>query len=163
MDHAPAPQLHVQIAEPRDAAELAALIAGFRDHLAAKAPTDNDLDRSLPAALAAPELEFCLARLGGRAVGYTQTRYCVSVWVAGTEAHLEDLFVEPTARGHGVGRALLRHVLSRAPERGAQRLTLNTNEGNHGAQALYRSQGLRPQSHALYPGGREVLWARELP
>jgi hypothetical protein len=30
------------------------------------------------------------------------------------------------------------------------------------AQSLYRSEGLTPQTHALYPGGREVLWAKQL-
>ena len=30
------------------------------------------------------------------------------------------------------------------------------------AHALYRSEGLAPESHALYPGSREVLWSRRL-
>jgi ribosomal protein S18 acetylase RimI-like enzyme len=57
---------------------------------------------------------------------------------------------------------LLRHTLERARERGVVRLTLTTNEGNLASQELYRSEGLTPQSHALYPGGREVLWSRSI-
>ncbi len=30
------------------------------------------------------------------------------------------------------------------------------------AQALCRSEGLEPQSHALYTGGREILWVKSL-
>ena len=82
--------------------------------------------------------------------------------MAGLEAHLEDLFVVADARGSAVGRRLLRHVLDRATERGALRLTLTTNEHNDGAQGLYRSEGLAPQDHQLYPGGREVLWSTKL-
>ena len=46
--------------------------------------------------------------------------------------------------------------------REARRFTLNTNEGNETAQALYRSEGLAPQAHALYPEGREIVWVRAL-
>lgn len=145
-----------------DASALAALIRGFRDHLAAKAPTDVEIERHVPAALRDPAIEFCCAWLDDEAVGYTQSRFFTSVWASGTEAHLDDLFVAASARGRGVGRSLLRHALSRARARGALRFGLNTNEGNHGAQALYRSEGLVPQSHALYPGGREVFWVMKL-
>ena len=93
---------------------------------------------------------------------YTQTRFSRSIWSGGSDAHLEDLFVTAAARGHSIGRALLRHALARAAARGAKRFTLNTNEGNAEAQALYRAEGLLPESHALYPDGREVLWVRTL-
>ena len=56
----------------------------------------------------------------------------------------------------------LSYAATRARERGARRLTLTTNEGNTEAQALYRSEGLAPASHARYPGGREVLWSVRL-
>jgi ribosomal protein S18 acetylase RimI-like enzyme len=154
--------LTIRPATPRDAAAVAALVAGFRDHLKAAGPSDLELARELPRALADPALEFCCAWLGGDPAGYTQTRFWGSIWAAGLEAQLDDLYVVPAARGRAVGRALLRHALARAAARGALRFGLTTNEANAAAQALYRSEGLAPQSHALYPGGREVLWVRSL-
>ena len=145
-----------------DADALAALIAGFRDHLRASVPTDAELRDHLPRALDDPGIEFCCAWLAEEPVGYAQTRFVTSIWAPGVEAHLEDLFVLPSARGKAVGRGLLRHALARARERGARRFSLNTNEANRAAQALYRSEGLLPQSHALYPGSREVVWVRDL-
>ncbi|HEX2485436.1 MAG TPA: GNAT family N-acetyltransferase [Myxococcota bacterium] len=147
-------------AEPSDADELGRLVAGFRDHLKATAPSDVDIRLHLPRALRDPAVEFGVARLDGEAVGYTQSWFVTSVWAAGLEARLEDLFVLPGARRRSVGRALLRHALARAAARGALRLNLNTNEGNRSAHELYRSEGFAPVSHALYPGGREVLWSR---
>jgi ribosomal protein S18 acetylase RimI-like enzyme len=158
----PACDLAIRLATRADAAALAALVAGFRDHLRAPSPSDAEIARRLPAALADPAVEFACAWLGGAPVGYTQTRHMTSIWAAGREAHLEDLFVVVAARRAGVGRALLRHALARAVERGAGRFSLNTNEGNAAAHSLYRSEGLAVQSHALYPGGREVLWVKEL-
>src|SRR5262245_12850677 len=154
--------LETRPARSNEAARLARLVAGFRDHLEARTPTDEEIERQLPNALLDPGIEFCCAWQGGEAVGYTQTRFWTSLWAAGTEAQLDDLFVVPAARGHGVGRSLLRYALARAADRGARRFGLNTNERNEAAQALYRSEGLSPQSHALYPGGREVFWVKSL-
>lgn len=153
-------RLHVRSAGLSDAPELSRLIAGFRDHLKATVPTDGDIRRHLPRALRDPAIEFGCAWLGGEAVGYTQTWHFTSVWAAGLEARLEDLFVVAGARRQAVGRALLRQALASAEARGALRFSLNTNECNESAQILYRSEGLAPVSHALYPGGREVLWSR---
>jgi ribosomal protein S18 acetylase RimI-like enzyme len=147
---------------PEEEAVLASLVRAFRDHLQAKVPSDADLARHLPRGLADPGIEFCCAWLDGEAVGYTQTRFLTSLWAPGVEAHLEDLFVLAAARGRSIGRALLRHALARAEARGARQLSLNTNDGNVAARSLYRSEGMAPQSHALYPHGREVLWVKEL-
>ena len=152
--------LDIRAATPADVAVLARLIAGFRDHLNAKVPTDSNIRAHLPRALQDPGIEFACAWLDGEAVGYTQARFLTSVWAAGLEAYLEDLFVVPTARRQSVGRSLLRYALARAKARGALKFSLSTNERNEAAHSLYRSEGFAPVSHALYPGGREVLWSR---
>ena len=152
----------VRKVEQLEAEALACLIVAFRDHLKAAAPTDAALARRLPLALSDPSIEFSCAWLDGRAAGYTQIRFHTSVWADGVEACLEDLFVARDFRKRSIGRSLLRHALSRAEDRGATRLSLNTNERNTAAQSLYRSEGLSPQTHALYPGGHEVVWSKDL-
>ena len=154
--------LEIRDAAAPDVPMLVRLIAAFRDHLNARAPSDSDIQAHLPRALLDPGIEFACAWLDEEAVGYTQTRFLTSVWAAGLEAHLEDLFVVPAARRRSVGRSLLRHVLVRAEARSARRLSLTTNERNESAHSLYRSEGLVPVSHALYPGGREILWSRSV-
>lgn len=156
------PDIRIRVCELGDADDLFQLIASFRDHLQDTSPPDRDIQAQLPRALADPSIEFACAWLEGAPVAYSQTRFTTSVWVRGLEAHLEDLFVGAAARRRSVGRLLIRHTVSRARERGAVRLTLTTNEGNREAQALYRSEGLSPQSHALFPGGREILWSRAI-
>ncbi len=147
---------------PADASVLAGLVAAFRDHLLETEPSEAQIASQLPRALRDPCLEFACAWLAGRAIGYSQTRFLTSVWVPGCEAHLEDLFVVPEARRSGAGRHLLRHVLARARGRAALRVSLNTNEENLAAHALYRSEGFAPQTHSLYPDGREVQWSRRI-
>jgi catechol 2,3-dioxygenase len=152
----------VRVARPLDCEVIRPLIAAFRDHLQAHMPTDSDLATQLSPLLADPSIEFALATLDDQAVGYSQTRFYASLWAAGVEALIEDLFVLPSARRCGIGRMLLRHALQRARERGARLLGLNTNERNQSAQALYRAEGLQPQSTKIWKNGREIRWVIEL-
>lgn len=56
---------------------------------------------------------------------------------------LNDLFVAPSARGSGVGRALLERARRYAEETGARGLFLQTARDNTTAQRLYESLGWR--------------------
>lgn len=57
---------------------------------------------------------------------------------------LHGMFVEPGARGRGVGAALVGAVTGWARERGATRLYLGVTSTNHPAIRLYHRCGFRP-------------------
>ncbi len=61
-----------------------------------------------------------------------------STW-QGRSLHLEDLFVRPEFRGHGIGKALLNRVASIAVERGCARLQWDVLNWNQPAIDFYRS------------------------
>ena len=64
---------------------------------------------------------------------------------------LNDLFVTPTARQQGVGRALLDAARDHAVATGAKRLVLSTAANNREARALYESYGyLRDDAFVVY-------------
>jgi ribosomal protein S18 acetylase RimI-like enzyme len=56
-------------------------------------------------------------------------------------AHVYAMWVEPSARGRGLGRELVEAVAAWALERGADDLELGVTEGNAAAEALYRAAG----------------------
>ncbi|NKB97603.1 MAG: GNAT family N-acetyltransferase [Pseudomonadales bacterium] len=56
-------------------------------------------------------------------------------------AHLEAIVVAPSARGKGLGRALLQHSESSCRQRGAKSLSLHVFSANHRARSLYSSNG----------------------
>ena len=58
--------------------------------------------------------------------------------------HLGGMWVDPTARKGGVGRALTTAVLDWARERGFQRIGLWVTEGNAPAITLYERMGFTP-------------------
>ncbi len=57
----------------------------------------------------------------GRALGIANLVFHRSTWSPTWYCYLEDLFVDPEARGQGVGRALIEATYAEADRRGATR------------------------------------------
>jgi len=76
------------------------------------------------------------ARRDGKLVGIAHSLFHTTIWAPKT-CYLQDLFVDPSARGLGIARALIEGVAAIARERGAQRLYWHTQEHNATARALY--------------------------
>ena len=133
----------VWVAEPAEAETVARLLVAFRNHLGIDWPSDNAFlagverlieDRHARYLLGAPDDDSPPA-------GVAQLRFRYGIWWAAEDALLEDLFVLESARGTGLGRALLERVVTEARERGCRRIELDVNDNNDAALALYRSVG----------------------
>ena len=90
-----------------------------------------------------------LARSDGREAGFIQLFPSFSSVAAARIWILNDLYVAPDARRGGVASALLQAAADFACKDGALRLELETDPGNHGAQALYRRHGWAPYDGTL--------------
>ncbi len=82
-----------------------------------------------------------------RVLGYG---FCVLVDYSGsnvqverTELYLDDLCVDESARGKGVGSVIFDYIRSYAKEIGCYHLTLNVWACNPGAMAFYESKGMK--------------------
>ncbi|MGH8146928.1 MAG: GNAT family N-acetyltransferase [Rhodanobacteraceae bacterium] len=84
---------------------------------------------------------FLARNAAHEALGFTQLYPTFSSVAARRVWILNDLFVAPAARQHGVARALMEAAKLHAIETGALRLELETANDNHAAQALYESLG----------------------
>lgn len=74
------------------------------------------------------------------------------------EVQLFSMWVDPTARGRGVARDLIRAVASWATGRGSNRVVLFVQEANEPAQALYERAGFRPTGDRTpASGGRSAF------
>lgn len=82
-----------------------------------------------------------LAWLDSVLVGFTQLYPTFSSVTIGRVLILNDLYVEPATRGHGVGRALIDRAVLFGRETGALYLELATEITNQGAQRLYQEAG----------------------
>lgn len=67
---------------------------------------------------------------------------------SGTRARIEDLVVQETARGRGVGRALVQKAIEMAKALGAEAVDLTTHPSREAANALYKKLGfVRRKTH----------------
>ena len=82
-----------------------------------------------------------LAEDDGRALGFVQMYPTFSSLRAARTFVLYDLFVDPAARQHGIGRRLMQAAAEEARARGAVSLVLSTARTNAPAQRLYESLG----------------------
>ena len=60
---------------------------------------------------------------------------------AGVSAHIEDVVVDQSARGKGVGEALTRTALTLAAEKGAKKVDLTSSPWREAANRLYQRLG----------------------
>lgn len=85
---------------------------------------------------------FCdIAEAGGRPVGFALWFYSYSTFRGRAGIYLEDLFVEPAARGLGAGKALLRRLAQRCVEADLRRLEWAVLNWNAPSIAFYDSLG----------------------
>lgn len=80
------------------------------------------------------------------------------------DASFRFLAVDPSARGHGVGRALVRACIDAARGAACRRLAIFTMEFMEDAQRLYPRLGFvrRPDCDVIFPGGRGRALVRDL-
>ena len=106
-------------------------------------PTDIEKAGSyLRARLAAGESVVLVAEdEAGHLMGFTQLYPTWCSLLAGPVYVLYDLYVAPSARQRGVGRALLEAATERGWRDGKLRMTLSTARTNLTAQSLYEALG----------------------
>lgn len=131
--------LDIRDARPTDEAEWRRLWAGYLAFYKADvAPnvTANTWRRILDPA---SPVSMRVATRDGRLEGFAIHLSHPSTWVMTEDCYLEDLYVDETSRGGGVGRALLDDLIALARARGWARLYWHTNEDNARARRLYDS------------------------
>ncbi len=73
----------------------------------------------------------------GGLVGLTHYLFHQSTWTIPHVCYLQDLFVDPRARGQGAGRTLIEAVYAAADKAGAAQVYWLTQDFNTTARALY--------------------------
>jgi len=82
-----------------------------------------------------------VAERNGSFFGFSVSVLHEATWTIAPVCYLEDLFVDPAARGGGVGRALIEDLTTLARERGWARLYWHTAADNAAARRLYDAFG----------------------
>src|SRR5947208_16202669 len=85
--------------------------------------------------------EALLCFRGRAVIGFALYFFTYSTFLARPTLYLEDLFVVPDERGHGAGRALLRHLAQIAVRRGCGRMEWTVLDWNEPSIRFYEKLG----------------------
>jgi len=134
--------LSIRPATPDDAALIVRLIRDLAvyeklEHEAKATPDDIRRDLFGPS----PRVFCDIAEADGAPVGFALWFYTYSTFQGRHGIWLEDLFVDPAARGKGAGKALLRHLAQRCVRENLGRLEWWVLDWNTPSIEFYRSQG----------------------
>ena len=91
-----------------------------------------------------PAAEVLIGEIDGVPSGFALHFQTFSTFEGKPGIYLEDLFVEPRARGAGLGRALLARLAELVVDRGGARLEWSVLDWNELGKGFYRGIGARP-------------------
>lgn len=143
----PDPSIRVAKATRADLSRVVELMRGlakFEKLLDEFRVTEALLERHL--FLQEPAAELLVGCLSDEIRGYALFFQNFSSFQGRPGMYLEDVYVEPCARGKGLGKALFEEVIRTARARGCRRCEWIVLDWNERAKRFYESLGARPLS-----------------
>ena len=148
--------LNIRPARREDAATIASLVRELADYeklLPEAKATAEDFLRELDSP--SPVIHVLIAEWNGEPAGFALYFFNFSTFVGRPGLYLEDLFVRPAQRAHGIGRALLRALARIAEQRNCGRMEWAVLDWNEPALRFYKSLDARQMNewiiHRLTP------------
>ena len=132
----------VNEASEEDVPALCELLALLFSQEAEFAPNTAAQHNGLTAIIRNPQAgRILVARQRTSVVGMVSLLFTLSTALGARVAILEDMVVAKSARGCGIGSALLNHATAFATSLGIKRITLLTDHGNGAAHRFYARHG----------------------
>ena len=138
------PDISIRAAVRGDEAVFLSLVDALADYEKLDRPTPEARERLARDGFGErPVFNAYLAELDGKPVGYAITFFTYSSFLARPTLYLEDLFVLPEGRRHGVGKAIFHSLARAAVERGCGRMEWVVLDWNQLAIDFYERLGAR--------------------
>ena len=133
--------IRVRPGKPGDAAEVARMANALNRALGVNMDSFTPERLREDAFGLAPIVSVLVGEADGKAAGYALYHAGYDSDVAAPSLIVVDLYVEPSARGRGLGRALMAGLAGEALRLGARSMTGGVLDANAKALAFYRSLG----------------------
>jgi ribosomal protein S18 acetylase RimI-like enzyme len=135
----------VRRAVAADAEAIGRLLHDFNTEFDEPTPGPRALARRVEQLLAEDEITVLV--VGDGPDGLVLVRFRPALSTEGLDCYVEELYVVPERRGHGLGRALMDEAMEVARGRGAVHMDLGTSEDDVAARNLYESLGFVNREH----------------
>jgi ribosomal protein S18 acetylase RimI-like enzyme len=129
----------IRRAEVADAGDVGRLLHDFNTEYDDYTPGPEAMGKRIRELLASGDVTVLLGGEGPD--GLAVLRFRPSLWSESLECYLQELYVVPERRGHGLGRALMEAAMETARAEGAGYMDLGTAETDTAARALYEKLG----------------------
>ncbi len=139
-------RLHIRPARRDDVALILALIGELAEYEKLSdqvVATTEQLTAHLFGAR--PYAEVLIGEVDDLPAGFALFFHNYSTWLSKPGIYLEDLYVRPSSRGTGLGKAMLGRLASLALERGCGRLEWGVLDWNEPAIGFYQRLNAQPQ------------------
>ena len=138
--------LHIRPATADDAGLILRFIRELAIYEKAESSVQTD-EAGIRASLfgADAKAQALVCERDGVAVGYAVFFYNYSTWLGRNGIYLEDLYVDPAARGKGAGKALLKALARICVEKDCGRFEWSCLDWNTPSLEFYDSLGALPQ------------------
>jgi GNAT superfamily N-acetyltransferase len=135
----------IRSATEADGDTFLSLVDALADYEKLDRPSPDARARLLSDAFGPPpnRIRVFIAELDGRPTGYAITCETYSSFLALPTLYLEDLFVLPEARQHGIGKKMFRHLAAEAVRGGYGRMEWVVLDWNRLAIDFYDRLGAR--------------------
>jgi GNAT superfamily N-acetyltransferase len=127
--------------ESRDLPSVLALVRALAEFEKLPCLDDDDAADRFAADFSRGRFQLFVAASQDTLVGYALYFFNYSTFLVRPSLYLEDLFVEPSQRGRGVGGRLMRTLAAEAVRQGCGRFEWTTLDWNVRAQKFYRALG----------------------
>ena len=95
-----------------------------------------------------PFFELYLLELEGRIAGMVSLHYMETL--SKKSAWVEDVVVHPKHQGKGLGKKIMKHVISEAKKKGVKHIDLTSNPRRVAANHFYRKLRFEPRETNVY-------------
>ncbi len=139
----------ITTASPADIPALVGLMRDFYAEAAFPLP-EAAATRTFAALIGDPRLgQVWLMRYEGQPAGFVVLTVAFSMEYGGLRGFVDDFFVAPAFRRHGLGAAALAAVREECEKRGVRALLVETSQDNERAVSVYSRAGFADTGHML--------------
>jgi GNAT superfamily N-acetyltransferase len=142
--------IEIRAARAEEIEEMLPLIVAYCEFYETE-PDEDGIRRMFDTLIGDPNQgAVFIARDDGKAVGFATLDWKWSSLKAARIGYLEDLFVDPEARGKGIADALIGVCADRCRELGMPAMEWLTAPDNHRAQQVYNRTGAESDTYVEY-------------